>query len=104
MTLDCLINEWFAIEDNNTRVLFERILSSISPEKSGLVVSGILTFFSETYCLSAFSGLLTKFLEFETNVGDLASVLKVEKRNRSVVQEVSSDDCIVCCLILQAFK
>jgi cleavage stimulation factor subunit 3 len=58
-------------EDNNTRVLFERILSSISPEKS--------------------SGILTKFLEFETNVGDLASVLKVEKRKHSVVQEELRD-------------
>ncbi|XP_062507922.1 cleavage stimulation factor subunit 3-like isoform X2 [Corticium candelabrum] len=50
-------------EDNNTRVLFERILSSLPPEKSGV--------------------LLKKFLEFETNVGDLASVLKVEKRRSS---------------------
>jgi cleavage stimulation factor subunit 3 len=30
-------------------------------------------------------------LEFETNVGDLASVLKVEKRKHSVVQEELRD-------------
>ncbi|KAI0232191.1 Cleavage stimulation factor subunit 3 [Lamellibrachia satsuma] len=54
-------------EDNNTRVLFERILSSgqLPPEK--------------TY------EIWSKFLEFESTVGDLASTLKVEKRRAQVL-------------------
>uniref|UniRef100_A0A8C4NI44 Cleavage stimulation factor subunit 3 n=1 Tax=Dicentrarchus labrax TaxID=13489 RepID=A0A8C4NI44_DICLA len=49
-------------EDNNTRVLFERVLTSgsLSPEKSGEVWA--------------------RFLAFESNIGDLASILKVERR------------------------
>lgn len=49
-------------EDNNTRVLFERVLSSgqLSTEKS--------------------LDIWNKFLEFEVNIGDLASITKVEKR------------------------
>nr|XP_002126480.1 cleavage stimulation factor subunit 3 [Ciona intestinalis] len=49
-------------EDNNTRVLFERVLTStsLSPDKSGTIWD--------------------KYLEFECNVGDLSSLLKVENR------------------------
>ncbi|TNN75830.1 Cleavage stimulation factor subunit 3 [Liparis tanakae] len=49
-------------EDNNTRVLFERVLTSgsLSPEKSGEIWA--------------------RFLAFESNIGDLASILKVERR------------------------
>uniref|UniRef100_A0A8C5AWP6 Cleavage stimulation factor, 3' pre-RNA, subunit 3 n=1 Tax=Gadus morhua TaxID=8049 RepID=A0A8C5AWP6_GADMO len=49
-------------EDNNTRVLFERVLTSgsMSPEKSGEIWA--------------------RFLAFESNIGDLASILKVERR------------------------
>uniref|UniRef100_UPI00358F54D8 cleavage stimulation factor subunit 3 isoform X2 n=1 Tax=Myxine glutinosa TaxID=7769 RepID=UPI00358F54D8 len=49
-------------EDNNTRVLFERVLTSgnLPPEKSGEIWA--------------------RFLAFESAVGDLASVLKVERR------------------------
>jgi cleavage stimulation factor subunit 3 len=49
-------------DDNNTRVLFERVLTcgSLEPEKSIEVWN--------------------KFLEFEANIGDLASITKVEKR------------------------
>uniref|UniRef100_A0A8C6NQ50 Cleavage stimulation factor subunit 3 n=1 Tax=Nothobranchius furzeri TaxID=105023 RepID=A0A8C6NQ50_NOTFU len=50
-------------EDNNTRVLFERVLTSgsLSPEKSGYEI-------------------WARFLAFESNIGDLASILKVERR------------------------
>uniref|UniRef100_A0A8C1PRT2 Cleavage stimulation factor subunit 3 n=1 Tax=Cyprinus carpio TaxID=7962 RepID=A0A8C1PRT2_CYPCA len=49
-------------EDNNTRVLFERVLTSgsLSPEKSGEIWA--------------------RFLAFESNIGDLASIVKVERR------------------------
>merc|ERR1719436_839952 len=56
-------------EDNNTRVLFERVLTSgtLEPRDSLEVWN--------------------KFLEFETNIGDLASVVKVEKRRATVLEE-----------------
>lgn len=57
-------------EDNNTRVLFERVLSS-----------GGLT--SE---LSI--DVWNRFLEFESNIGDLSSIVKVERRRSTVLQNV----------------
>ncbi|XP_061670217.1 cleavage stimulation factor subunit 3 isoform X2 [Syngnathoides biaculeatus] len=56
-------------EDNNTRVLFERVLTSgnLSPEKSGEIWS--------------------RFLAFESNIGDLASILKVERRRFTAFKE-----------------
>jgi len=56
-------------EDNNTRVLFERVLtgSSITPKES--------------------VDIWNKFLEFESNIGDLASVIKVEKRRATAFEE-----------------
>ncbi|XP_031756376.1 cleavage stimulation factor subunit 3-like [Xenopus tropicalis] len=55
--------------DNNTRVLFERVLTSgsLPPEKSGEI--------------------LAHFLAFESNIGDLASILKVEKRRYTAFKE-----------------
>lgn len=57
-------------EDNNTRVLFERVLSSgsLEPEKS--------------------VDIWNRFLEFESNIGDLASIVKVEKRRSSVLEKI----------------
>ncbi|XP_074649592.1 cleavage stimulation factor subunit 3-like [Tubulanus polymorphus] len=57
-------------EDNNTRVLFERVLSSgqLTPE-----------------CSREIWG---KFLDFESNVGDLASILKVEKRRAQIIEQL----------------
>ena len=49
-------------EDNNTRVLFERALTSGSLEADQTV------------------DIWNKFIEFETNVGDLPGIKKVEKR------------------------
>ena len=57
-------------EDNNTRVLFERVLSSgsLEPEKS--------------------VEIWNRFLEFESNIGDLASIVKVERRRAAVLESV----------------
>ncbi|XP_014227135.1 protein suppressor of forked [Trichogramma pretiosum] len=57
-------------EDNNTRVLFERVLSSgsLEPEKS--------------------VDIWNRFLEFESNIGDLASIVKVEKRRSAVLDKL----------------
>jgi len=57
-------------EDNNTRVLFERVLSSdqLIPEKS--------------------LDIWSKFLTFESQVGDLASIVKVEKRRTSTMEKI----------------
>jgi len=56
-------------EDNNTRVLFERILSSGQiPAKDSIEI-------------------WNKFLEFESNIGDLASIIKVEQRRSKALQE-----------------
>ncbi|XP_023026609.1 cleavage stimulation factor subunit su(f) [Leptinotarsa decemlineata] len=57
-------------EDNNTRVLFERVLSSgsLEPEKS--------------------VDIWNKFLEFECNIGDLQSIVKVEKRRSEVLSKI----------------
>lgn len=54
-------------EDNNTRVLFERVLSS-----GGL-----------TPMLSV--DVWSRFLEFESNIGDLSSIVKVERRRSAVL-------------------
>lgn len=57
-------------EDNNTRVLFERVLSSgsLEPEKS--------------------VDIWNRFLEFESNIGDLQSIVKVEKRRSEVLSKI----------------
>jgi len=56
-------------EDNNTRVLFERVLAQ------GTLSSGDSL------------EIWNKFLEFESNIGDLASVVKVEKRRATVLED-----------------
>lgn len=58
-------------EDNNTRVLFERVLTSgsLEPEKS--------------------VEIWNRFLEFECNIGDLASIVKVEKRRSAVLGKIA---------------
>lgn len=57
-------------EDNNTRVLFERVLSS-----GGLTAQ-----------LSV--EVWNKFMEFESNIGDLSSIVKVERRRSAVLENV----------------
>ncbi|XP_072164826.1 cleavage stimulation factor subunit 3-like [Diadema setosum] len=53
-------------EDNNTRVLFERVLTSgsLPPEQSGEI--------------------WLRFEDFESTCGDLASIVKVEKRRQTI--------------------
>ncbi|XP_018329135.1 protein suppressor of forked isoform X2 [Agrilus planipennis] len=57
-------------EDNNTRVLFERVLSSGSLEPAKSV------------------DIWNKFLEFESNIGDLHSIVKVERRRAEVLNKI----------------
>ncbi|KAI9582248.1 hypothetical protein GQX74_015371 [Glossina fuscipes] len=57
-------------EDNNTRVLFERVLSS-----GGL-----------TAHLSV--NVWNRFLEFESNIGDLSSIVKVERRRSAILENL----------------
>ena len=56
-------------EDNNTRVLFERVLAQGTLSSSDSLE------------------IWNKFLEFESNIGDLASVVKVEKRRATVLED-----------------
>jgi cleavage stimulation factor subunit 3 len=60
-------------EDNNTRVVFERILNSgtLSAEKS--------------------ADIWDRYLEFESQVGDLTSILKVDKRRRDAAKDLYDD-------------
>lgn len=60
-------------EDNNTRVVFERILTSskLPADKS--------------------IRIWDRFLDFESCVGDLASILKVEKRRKTAYEEAQKD-------------
>uniref|UniRef100_A0A2H1WFW9 SFRICE_002500 n=1 Tax=Spodoptera frugiperda TaxID=7108 RepID=A0A2H1WFW9_SPOFR len=57
-------------EDNNTRVLFERVLSSGSLKPESQV------------------DIWNRFLEFESNIGDLVSIVKVEKRRQAVLEKI----------------
>ncbi|XP_045469062.1 protein suppressor of forked isoform X1 [Harmonia axyridis] len=57
-------------EDHNTRVLFERVLSSGSLENEKSV------------------DIWNRFLEFECNIGDLQSIVKVEKRRSEVLSKI----------------
>jgi len=60
-------------EDNNTRVVFERILNSgqLTSEKA--------------------VGIWDQYLEFESQVGDLTSILKVDNRRRDALKEQFED-------------
>ncbi|KAI6196948.1 Suf domain-containing protein [Aphelenchoides besseyi] len=60
-------------EDNNTRVVFERILTAdqLTPDKT--------------------IDIWDQYLEFESQVGDLASVLKVDDRRREALKEQFED-------------
>lgn len=57
-------------DDNNTRVLYERVLSSMPVDTTQEIWS--------------------RFTEFECAVGDLSSVIKVEKRRGNALREVTS--------------
>ncbi|PRD36893.1 UNVERIFIED_CONTAM: Cleavage stimulation factor subunit 3 [Trichonephila clavipes] len=73
-------------DDNNTRVLFERVLSSgsLPPERQ--------------------IEIWNKFLEFESNVGDLASILKVEKRRAAVIEQLKEFEGKETALLVDRYK
>ncbi|KAK7478906.1 hypothetical protein BaRGS_00029887 [Batillaria attramentaria] len=73
-------------EDNNTRVLFERVLSSghITPEKS--------------------TDIWSRFLAFESQVGDLASIVKVEKRRAQTIEKVQEFEGKETALLIDRYK
>ncbi|KAK7107878.1 cleavage stimulation factor subunit 3-like [Littorina saxatilis] len=73
-------------EDNNTRVLFERVLSSgsITPEKS--------------------MDIWSRFLAFESQVGDLASIVKVEKRRAQTIEKVQEFEGKETALLIDRYK
>lgn len=72
-------------EENNTRVLFERVLTtnSLEPEDTLEVWS--------------------KFLEFEANIGDLASIHKVELRRSNTVK-ISGQNRTQTSLLIDRYK
>ncbi|RWS07998.1 Protein suppressor of forked-like protein [Dinothrombium tinctorium] len=60
-------------EENNTRVLFERVLTSGTlPNEKAIEI-------------------WNKFLEFESNIGDLSSIIKVEKRRAQALEKICKD-------------
>ncbi|XP_014665029.1 PREDICTED: cleavage stimulation factor subunit 3-like [Priapulus caudatus] len=73
-------------EDNNTRVLFERVLTS-----GGLRDENSLEIWNE-------------FLRFETDVGDLASILKVERRRNAVIERLSALEGKETALLVDRYK
>ena len=74
-------------EENNTRVLFERVLSS-----SQLTDECSLPIWD-------------KFLEFESAIGDLASIAKVEKRRAQVIEKLfNKNQLYETALFLERYK
>ncbi|CAI9734176.1 cleavage stimulation factor subunit 3-like [Octopus vulgaris] len=73
-------------EDNNTRVLYERVLSSgqIPPERS--------------------SEIWSRFLSFESEVGDLSSILKVEKRRAAATNQLQEFEGKETALLIDRYK
>lgn len=73
-------------EDNNTRVLYERVLSSgqIPPQKSIEIWS--------------------RFLAFESEVGDLACIQKVEKRRAQAIEKVQEFEGKDTALLIDRYK
>jgi cleavage stimulation factor subunit 3 len=63
-------------EDNNTRVLFEKVLATMPADRTKEVWD--------------------KYVEFESNVGDLASLLKVEKKRAAAMKADSKLDPSQC--------
>ena len=73
-------------EDNNTRVLFERVLTSGQLKIEDTV------------------GLWNRFIKFETNVGDIASIVKVEKRRGHVLQNLQEFEGNVTAQLVDRYK
>lgn len=73
-------------DDNNTRVLFERVLTAgtLPPEKQ--------------------IEIWNKFLEFESNVGDLSSILKIEKRRGAIIEQLKEFEGKETALLVDRYK
>ncbi|WAR09068.1 CSTF3-like protein [Mya arenaria] len=80
------IPDYIRSYDNNTRVLFERVLSSgqIPHEKS--------------------IDIWSRFLSFESEVGDLASILKVEKRRSQAIEKFEEFEGKETALLIDRYK
>ena len=63
----------YDVDDNNTRVLYERVLSSMPVEST--------------------QEIWEKFMDFESSVGDLTGLIKVEKRRGVAMKDVSCYKC-----------
>ena len=75
-------------EDNNTRVLYEKAISSIPPDKTRWVcvfLVGVVWYKFSSLALAC-SEVWEKFVDFESSVGDLASLIKVEKRRAATIK------------------
>eukprot|EP00795_Rhopilema_esculentum_P005315 gene5315-484_t len=59
-------------DDNNTRVLFERILNTLPKEQSRVIMS--------------------RYLQFESQYGDLASIIKIDRRISAICTETFDDN------------
>jgi cleavage stimulation factor subunit 3 len=73
-------------EDNNTRVLFERILSS------------------DELPVQSTNEIWSEFLKFECAVGDLASILKVDKKRQKVFESMQNGELNECTLMVDRYK
>lgn len=98
----------FVVDDNNIRVLFEKVLSFMFKDKVRFVVDNLnylVNFFWVgcgielgfckiviCFCFENFvyfcSDVWGKFLEFEIISGDLVSLVKVENRKFEIYKEV----------------
>ncbi|XP_032594403.1 protein suppressor of forked-like [Drosophila grimshawi] len=73
-------------EDNNTRMLFERVLSSgcLTPPRS--------------------VEIWNRFLDFESNIGDLSSILKVQRRRNAVFGRLNEYKGKETALLVERYK
>lgn len=81
-------------EENNTRVLFERVLSTTGTTNTSTNSTSSTTATTASSNSSPASlenekliDIWNKFLEFESNIGDLASITKVEKRRAQAIEK-----------------
>jgi hypothetical protein len=79
---------FFIVEDNNTRVLFERLLTSEELPKEGIKYFGKIGYIYSILILILLSKIWSKFLDFECYCGDLSSVLKVDKKRQKALESV----------------
>ncbi|XP_067120911.1 cleavage stimulation factor subunit 3 isoform X1 [Centruroides vittatus] len=91
-------------EDNNTRVLFERVLTSgsLAAERSVEKIGSDRD--SNLQHSQAVREIWNKFLEFESNIGDLSSILKVEKRRAAIIESLKEFEGKETALLVDRYK